>query len=475
MVGRNGTLVDAKSGLVSRRIFFDPEIYAEELKRIYAKVWLYLGHEAQIPNPGDYFTNYMGEDPVIVWRDKKNRVRVFLNSCRHRGMRLCRTDSGNAGQFTCPFHGWTYANDGRLVGVPFLKEGYFGDINREEWGLFEIPKVTSYGGFIFGNMDAGSISLDEYLGDLRWYFDVLLNRPLGKIEFLRGRQRYECKANWKLSGENFAGDTYHLPYSHGSIFRIGIRLLNPVTFYKAPNLLSVSTRHGHGLCGISANNERYETDLELAREMGPEVVDYVRETKSALEKKVSKAQSKVYTIAFGNIFPNFSLNNFSALRPIGLYLWHPRGANMIEAWQWCAFDSAAPDAVKEIIRLDFSRQQAVAGIAGQDDTENFEQVTEATRGVIGQTLDFNYKMGLGYEDRCNPPPELPGRLGPYFSEQGQRSYYGYWSELMESPPPSKPKIPSVGRAKIKNGAAARLRAQQAAKKSHGHARASVRR
>jgi phenylpropionate dioxygenase-like ring-hydroxylating dioxygenase large terminal subunit len=426
----NGKVIDSKAGLVSRKIFFDPEIYARELKDVFAKAWLFLAHESMVPEPGDYVTNYMGEDPVIVWRDKSLKIHVFLNSCRHRGMRLCRTDVGNAQRFTCPFHGWTYGSDGRLVGLPFLEEAYFGEIDRGDWGLFEVPRVSSYEGFIFGNMDPDCISLEEYLGDMRWYFDVLINRPIGKIEVLRGRQRYECKSNWKIAGENFAGDTYHLPYSHGSLFRIDARQLNPVSFQRSPNLYSITTTHGHGLCGMAANGERYAADLKLAQEMSPEVVDYVEQTQRHLTERLGKLPAAVYTVGFGNIFPNFSFNNFSALRPIGLYIWHPRAPGKLEAWQWCAVDSAAPESVKEIIRVDFTRQQAAAGIAGQDDTENFEQVTEATRGVVAQELVFNYQMGVGHDEVEQPPAGLPGKIGPYYSEQGQRNFYAYWAELM---------------------------------------------
>jgi len=117
-----GSLVDSERGLVSRRIFIEPEIYEKELQQIFARCWLFLCHDSQIPRPGDFFTTYMGEDPVLVVRDSDGEVHAFLNVCRHRGNRLCRADRGNAASFTCAYHGWTYRNDGRLTGVPYLKE-----------------------------------------------------------------------------------------------------------------------------------------------------------------------------------------------------------------------------------------------------------------------------------------------------------------------------------------------------------------
>ena len=99
------SLVDAERGLVSRRIFIEPEIYEQELAQIFARCWLFLCHESQIPHPGDFFSTYMGEDPVLVVRDSEGQVGAFLNVCHHRGNRLCRTDVGNATTFTCAYHG----------------------------------------------------------------------------------------------------------------------------------------------------------------------------------------------------------------------------------------------------------------------------------------------------------------------------------------------------------------------------------
>ena len=143
MVTKVKDMVDADNGLLSRRIFIEQEIYEQELENIFARCWLFLCHETQIPNPGDFITSYMGEDPVLVVRDKQGKINAFLNVCRHRGNRLCRADTGNAAAFICAYHGWAYGNDGGLQAVPNLQDAYYDELDTNKWGLIPVAQMDS--------------------------------------------------------------------------------------------------------------------------------------------------------------------------------------------------------------------------------------------------------------------------------------------------------------------------------------------
>src|SRR6266540_2725452 len=160
-------LVDLDRGLVSRAIFGDAEVYRLELERIFARCWLMLGHESQVPRPGDFFTTRMGDESVIVCRDACGQVRALLTSCRHRGNQVCRPDAGRAHSFMCTYHGWTYGLDGKLVGVPGYEDRYYAELNRDEWGLIPVARVDTYKGLIFGSFDRCAPPLGEDLGDAR--------------------------------------------------------------------------------------------------------------------------------------------------------------------------------------------------------------------------------------------------------------------------------------------------------------------
>ena len=170
MHARNGIdyrlLVDLDHGTVDRRIFFAGDIYETELRRIFARAWNFMCHESQIPNPGDFFLNFIGEDSVIATRDRDGNLQVLLNTCRHRGTAVCRAELGHATSFMCTYHGWTYDLEGKLIGVPGYKNFYHEDLKRHEWGLIKAAKVGSYKGFVFATMDPTAPPLDEYLGEV---------------------------------------------------------------------------------------------------------------------------------------------------------------------------------------------------------------------------------------------------------------------------------------------------------------------
>ena len=140
--------VDPDKGIISREIFVNDEIFATELEQVFARAWLFVGHESQIPEPGDFFNSRMGTESVLLTRDPQGEIHVLLNSCRHRGMKVCRYDEGNASDFVCPYHGWSYSTDGTLVaaagellGVPHYRSGYGGHLDRSQWGLISYSPI----------------------------------------------------------------------------------------------------------------------------------------------------------------------------------------------------------------------------------------------------------------------------------------------------------------------------------------------
>src|SRR5215472_16433128 len=138
---------------VRRRVYRDPDVLAREQETIFSKCWLFLGHVSEIPEPGVYVLRRLGVDPVIVARDENGQVRVHLNTCRHRGVRLCRSDRGNTSHFRCPYHGWTYANTGDLVGVTNVAEVFDRDFDKSTHGLLGPARVDSVFGLIFAAWD----------------------------------------------------------------------------------------------------------------------------------------------------------------------------------------------------------------------------------------------------------------------------------------------------------------------------------
>src|SRR5262245_35405806 len=116
--------------LVHRATYIDPAIFALELERIFGRAWLYVAHESQLRNVGDFVTTRIGRERVIVARHDDGRIHAFFNRCTHRGAQVCSAASGNTRSFVCPYHAWSFRTDGSLDGIPHAAAGYGGGVAR---------------------------------------------------------------------------------------------------------------------------------------------------------------------------------------------------------------------------------------------------------------------------------------------------------------------------------------------------------
>ena len=413
MVAEMQGLVDADRGLVSRRIFIEPEIYQQELENIFARCWLFLCHESQVPNPGDFFTTYMGEDPVLVIRDSGGQVNAFLNICRHRGNRLCRAEYGNAATITCAYHGWTFSNSGNLVGVPNLQDAYFGELDLNQWNLIPVAQLENYKGLLFATFDPDAPPLKEYLGEMAWYLDSFFDRREGGIEVIGGVHKWVVPCNWKLPAENFAGDGYHVAWSHLSAIRGGF-----AGDFRLRSTGGTMLSPGNGHCVINLGGG------DIAEAPEPVLVDYERASREEAVKRLGDRLEQVSPIV-GTLFPNFSMIRSTSH---SFRVWHPKGPGQIEVWSWIFVDKAAPPEVKEALRLNGLRGFGPSGTFEQDDMDNWQECTHTCRGVVSRRYDLNMQMGLGHEKYR---ADLGGWASDYrLSESNHRHFYRRWAELM---------------------------------------------
>jgi 3-phenylpropionate/trans-cinnamate dioxygenase alpha subunit len=412
------SLVDMSKGLLSPRVYYDRDLYDLELEKIFARSWLFLAHDAMIPKTGDFLQQYMGEDPVLVVRQRDGSVKAFLNQCRHRGMRICRADTGNIKAFTCTYHGWTYDIAGRLINVPHEEDGYHNELDKDAWGPVQV-RVENYKGFWFGTFDASAPSFRDYLGDMAWYFDAHIDRYEGGVEPIGGAHKWVLNCNWKFAAEQFASDAYHGAISHASATMVLAEARGTTVgdlidrrFYGGRQFSSVKG-HGTGMsrrvqppAHVKIREFQERTYGDVVARLGAERADWAR--------------------GHSTIYPNFSYLTNGTMRN-----WHPRGPGETEAWAWTFVPAAAPQEVKEAMRLDVLRTFSSAGLFEQDDGENWNEIQKVLRGWVVRQHPLNVQMGLGHAG--TDAEGLPGRTNEHiFAEEAARGLHQRWVDMLTS-------------------------------------------
>ena len=222
-------------------LYTNPDVFADELERIWYKSWVFVGHASEIPKTNDYARKKLGLQDVIMTRDKEGEIHLLLNRCAHRANLVCDDQQGNSSSFRCPYHGWTYRNTGELLGYPY-NQGYGGK-GKLELGMGAVPRVAVYQGFVFGSFSEDGPTLLEHLGAAKGELDRLARlSPEGEVELTAGWLKHKTQANWKLLAENET-DGYHPQFVHGSIFSV---TGSPIGALYSDNSTAVTRALGNG-------------------------------------------------------------------------------------------------------------------------------------------------------------------------------------------------------------------------------------
>ena len=424
---------------VLRRTWGDEEVFARELERVFKHSWQFLAHDSEIPEPGDYVQRRMGRDRVIVVHSEDGVNRVFLNTCRHRGVPLCRADEGNTSHFRCSYHGWTYANTGVLRGVTYQPDVYGRDgIDKSELDLFEPAHVDTFLGMIFATWDPDAVPLREYLGDLTWYLEAIMGKFDDGLEVVGTPVRNIVKANWKTEGENLSGDGYHTMVTHATAVELGLfatpKDLEKLTDVVTPRFTGRTVDCGNG---HTIRVQRLPVEIESNQYWG-----YPEDMWEQFDRNLSPGQQQVMSalsVCHGSVFPNMSfIENFKTnvdgpglhARYFRITVRYPISATHCEQLWFLLQPRNADPQWRRLSAQAYLRTNGPSGMFEIDDTENFVGISEASVGEIARDKPITYLGGL-------QNPKTPSEVGwPGDAVDGDktektlRAFHRQWAVMM---------------------------------------------
>ena len=424
-------------GKMPVQVFGNQVVFEEEMKRIFARTWNYLGHESEIPNPGDYVVRRIGVDAVIVVRGDDQKIHVLSNYCRHRATEICQVDRGHADNFMCPYHGWTYKNTGEWLSAPKVARAYR-ELDPKEWGLFTAPHVDTIHGLIYANLAPDAEPLRDFLGGCVWYLDLIFGLHPKGMRVVGTPSRWRMRCDWKAGPDNFVGDNYHVDITHYSNDLIGAlpnsrKMVDYVYQYDVADGFSFT---GHDF--PKWFGDQWKTPWGYPQDLVDQFdMSYLDEgQRSIMEKCI---------LVTGNLWPNVSYIRFPgtpdpANIPPAVYTqmrqFQPVAPDLVDIWVWqFVWNGEDPEYTK--LSLDAGQNAfSASGMLEMDDTIVWEGFSRAGSSVFpAMTDDMALNFQLGHEgmsdNAIDPDFKGPGtaRMSG-IGESGHRNFYRRWIKDM---------------------------------------------
>ena len=404
---------------VNREAFRSEQVIEKERRLIWDRSWLYLGHETEVPKPGDFKQRTLAGRPLIFARDSTGRVRAYLNSCPHRGTVLCRETEGNAKTFQCFYHAWTFSNTGELVGIPdpgaYPPERGF----AAEMGLRQPARFENYRGFVFVSFAAEGPSLREHLADAREYLDLMVDHSDQGLEVIPGTHMYAIRGNWKLAVEN-AMDGYHFSPTHVTFVEY-LKTTGYVTSDEGGR--AITLENGHSVLVFSGHGGRVGMQWEPRFGDAQKTLTEQNVKRLASRLGEERANRIASTSRILYLFPNLLLFDIEGLALRQLEPVRPDFTD-VRAWELAPASETAEE--RELRIRILGSFIGPGGLATPDDVEAYECVQ---RGIVATAGDPRPEVDWSDISR-GMAREAEGQPARNVDEAGIRGFWRHWDDVV---------------------------------------------
>jgi benzoate/toluate 1,2-dioxygenase alpha subunit len=413
----------------NRAIFTDVGFFELEMKHLFEGNWVYLAHESQIPNKNDYFATWMGRQPIFITRSKDNELNAFINACSHRGAMLCRYKRGSKSTFTCPFHGWTFSNSGKLLKVKDPDgAGYPEQFNNKgSHDLKKVARFESYRGFLFGSLNPDVKPLTEHLGEAAKFIDMMVDQAPDGLEVLRGSSSYIYDGNWKLQAENGA-DGYHVSSVHWNYIATTSRRNAESDDVKATDLSKMSKLKGGYYSFENGHMVVWSRFADPTTRPA-----YAHLDQLTAKHGRAKAQWMVENLRNLCLYPNLYLMDQMSSQ---LRVTRPLAVDKTEVTIYCIAPKNEPAEERARRIRQYEDFFNASGMATPDDLEEFRACQQAYMGKAMRWNDLSRGATHwieGADEEAQAIDLRPLRSGVKIEDEGLfLVQHGYWSDALRA-------------------------------------------